>query len=151
VSSRALDNNGRSEDETVLDYFTTALLALLPCLHGCDRTDLDVGVIGLGAGVTTGIRGAAEDIRRVRVVEISTTVLKTVTLFDESDYDLDSNRKIEMIAADGFTYLARPQERLDLLISGPSVPWVVGMENLFTPEYYRLARRSLSDDDISVE
>jgi len=147
----ALLNNGRSEGDSVGDYSTMALAAALPYLHAPDRRELDVAVIGLGSGITAGLLGRAEDVSRVTVVEISPTLIEAARWFSEANHDLLGNPRVRVVPMDGFKYFARLDRPVDVIVSEPSVPWVAGVENLFTPEYYRLARAALSDDGVFMQ
>jgi len=151
VSSKAMINNGRSEGDTVLDYSTMILSGVLPYLYGPDRPDLEVALIGLGSGVTSGILGRAEEVQRVRIVEIAPTLIEAAAVFEDLNFQLSSNEKIEMFTSDGFKYLARLEAPLDIIVSEPSVPWVVGVENLFTLEFHRLVYQSLKEDGVFMQ
>src|SRR5690606_30162435 len=79
---------------------------------------------------------------------ISSGVIEAAPLFDEGNFNLSQNPKSRLIEIDAFRYLARTEERFDIIASEPSNPWVVGVENLFTPEYYRLVSRVLDEDGV---
>jgi hypothetical protein len=49
---------------------------------------------------------------------------------------------------DARTLLAHTRERYGLIISEPSNPWIAGVNNLFTVDFYRLARKRLTDDGV---
>jgi spermidine synthase len=55
---------------------------------------------------------------------------------------LDDER-VNLIVADGRNHLALTNRQYDVIISEPSNPWVSGMANLFTREFFELARRRL--------
>jgi len=47
------------------------------------------------------------------------------------------------MVADGRNHLALTSRQYDVIISGPSNPWISGMANLFTREYFDLAKKRL--------
>lgn len=131
--------NGKHDGDTLSDYSTITLAAMLPYFHAADRTDLRAAVVGLGTGVTAGVLALAEDVEQVTAVELSATLVDSIALFESGNRGLPTNPKVKIVATDGFKYFSRPKERLDIVVSATSPPWVVGVENLFTPEYYELA------------
>ena len=147
----ALLNNGRSEGHSIEDFSTMVLPAVLPYLYAPDREDLEAGLVGLGMGVTAGLLGAGEQIAHTTVVEISPTLMDAAPYFDEVNFGLADNPRITVLPIDGFKYFARIEDGLDIVISIPSVLWVTGVENLFTPDYYRMVDRALRDDGIFMQ
>jgi spermidine synthase len=151
VTSRSLAINGNSDGDTLSDYSTNTLAGLLPYLYAPDREDLQATVVGLGTGLTAGTLGLAEDVAQVTVVEISSTLVESSPAFDEGNFGLSTNPKVEMLATDGFKYFNRVDDSLDIIVSATSPAWVVGVENLLTPEFYRLVHGALKDDGVFLQ
>src|SRR4030095_320202 len=59
--------------------------------------------------------------------------------------------RLRMIVDDARTYLRVNPTKYDLIISEPSQPWVPGVANLFTREFFALGRDRLQDDGILVQ
>jgi len=148
VHSRSLVINGQADGDSLEDLSTNTLAALLPYVHAPERSGLRATIVGLGTGTTAGILGSCEDITHVTAVEISATLVRASPLFDEVNLGLSRNPKVELVATDGFRYFRRIEQRVDIVVSATSQPWVVGVENLFTPEFYRLAHAALTDDGV---
>jgi spermidine synthase len=151
VTNKSLVINGKSDGDTVTDYPTITLAGLLPYFYAPGRQGLDVAVIGMGTGITAGVLGRAEDVARVTVVEIAATLVQSAPRFEDSNHALLANPKIEIVPIDGFKYFTKLQRRLDIVVSATSPPWVVGVENLFTPEFYTLARDALKQDGVFMQ
>ena len=49
---------------------------------------------------------------------------------------------------DGRNFLTQRRDRFDVIISQPSNPWITGVSNLFTREYFRDVRARLADDGV---
>lgn len=137
--------NGKSDGNTVADYSNMVLSGLLPYLYAHGQRDLKGVVIGLGTGMTTGAMAGAEDIASVTTLEISPGVIQALPYFDEGNFRASKNPKSRLIEIDAFRYFSRTNERFDVIASEPSNPWVVGVENLFTPEYYQLVTRVMNE------
>jgi spermidine synthase len=101
LHSRSLVINGKHDGDTLSDYSTITLAAMLPYFHAADRTDLRAAVVGLGTGVTAGVLGVAQDVEHVTAVEISSTLVDAISFFDPSNRGLPTNPKVEILAADG--------------------------------------------------
>ena len=56
-----------------------------------------------------------------------------------------------MIIDDARTYLRVTPERYDMIVSEPSHPWVPGVANLFTKEFFELGRDRLSESGVFVQ
>lgn len=148
VVARSIAVNHKTDGSTLHDYSNMVLSGTIPYFYAPGRGDLRALVVGLGTGMTSGVAGAARDIGKVVTVEISPSVLQALPLFDRHTFFLSRNPKSALVQADAFRYLARGGEEFDLIISEPSNPWVAGIENLFTPEYYTLVRRRLAADGV---
>jgi spermidine synthase len=136
----SLQINGKTEASTGGDLPTQILAAHLPLLVHPGPADLLV--VGLASGITL---GAAEThaVRSIRVVEIAPAVVRAARLFDgENRHALDDPRATITID-DARSWLLARSDSFDVITSQPSNPWVAGVSNLFTVEFYRLARRHL--------
>jgi spermidine synthase len=136
----SLQINGKTEASTGGDMTTQLLAAHLPLL--LHPRPEDVLVIGLASGVTL---GAAEKhpVRRVRVLEIAPGVVEAARLFAAHNGDALADPRVEVVVDDARSRLVVSPETYDVISSQPSNPWVAGVSNLFTVEFYRLARSRL--------
>jgi len=147
-----LKNNGKVEGSAPIDparpsaadMMTQVLLAKAPlAIHGAAR---EVLVIGLGSGVTAGAAVAFPE-ARVRVVEIEAEVVEAVRrgFFDDANDRVLSNPRVAVDVDDARRWLlARPERRqFDVIVSQPAEPWLTGVANLFTQEFFELGARAL--------
>lgn len=151
VTSRALVINGNPDGDTLSDYSTNTLAALLPYLHAPARSGLEATVVGLGTGMTTGTLALAEDVARVTAVEISATLVSAMPAFAAANHGIAARPDVTIVAADGFKHFSRANPPQDIVVSATSPAWVVGVENLLTPEFYALARGALKDDGVFLQ
>lgn len=136
----SLQINGKTEASTGGDLSTQLLAAHLPLL--LHAAPADVLIVGLASGITL---GAAErhPVRGIQVIEIAPAVREAARRFDDwNGRALDDPRAGIVIDDARSRLLVRPQ-RFDVIASQPSNPWVAGVSNLFTVEFYRLARSRL--------
>jgi len=58
---------------------------------------------------------------------------------------------MRLIIDDARTYLRVTPKRFDIIVSEPSHPWVPGVANLFTEEFFQLGRDRLADEGVFVQ
>ena len=114
--------------------------------------DLSTAVIGFGLGVSAGALGKLKDVKDVSVLEISKEVIKGVKKTTGTfNFNVFSNPKVDIMATDGFRYFARHKKKFDIIVSSPSNTWLVGVENLFSKEFYQIAKSSLNQGGVLVQ
>ncbi len=130
------------------DAATQLMLGHLPLLlhQGAE----DVLVIGLGSGMTL---GAVEryPVQGVDVVEIEAAVVEASEYFQEFTGDVLHDPRVNLIVADGRNHLALTRRSYDVIISEPSNPWISGMANLFTQEFFELANARLRPEGVMCQ
>jgi len=142
---RFLVINGKPDASTASDMPTQELLAHVPMLlHPNPRK---VMVIGLASGVTLGSAGLYNP-ETLDCAEISPTVVEACRYFDRWNYQILDNPAVNVIVTDGRNHLALTDRKYDVIISEPPNPWVAGVSDLFTLEFYRNCRRRLNDGGI---
>ena len=136
----SLQINGKTEASTGGDMSTQLLSAHLPLLlHAAPD---DVLIVGLASGITL---GAAErhDVRAIQVIEIAPAVREAARWFDDWSGSALEDARVQVVFDDARSRLLVTPRRFDVIASQPSNPWVAGVSNLFTVEFYRLARARL--------
>lgn len=144
---KSLVINNKADGSTALSDSTTQLLAgHLPMLLAPDPRD--VLVIGWGTGMTVGAVTRYESVRRIDAVEISDAVLGAERVFADVNGDARGDQRVNLIQQDGRNFLLMTDQKYDVIISEPSNPWVAGMANLFTREYYETCREHLAEGGV---
>jgi spermidine synthase len=136
--------NGKVDASTG-DTPTQLLVGYLPML--LDPGAKRVLVIGMGSGMTAKAV-AAFPVEQLEVAEIEPAVIEGARFFAEKNGHVHEDPRVRFIHADGRNYLLAARERYDVIISEPSNPWIAGVGNLFTREFYQLARDKLSADGV---
>ncbi len=146
---RVILNNGKPDGSTVVDYTTTAMLALVPALLTDDASRSFV--IGFGTGITVGELAALEESREVVVAEISPGVLEAAPLFDFANLQASQSPKVRLVRRDAFRALLRGTEKFGVIVSEPSNPWVTGVEMLYSREFLETARDRLTPGGVYAQ
>ena len=125
------------------------MLAHIPALLA---KSLDhVCVIGFGTGTTIGNLSQYPEAKRIDVAEISSSLIKNSRLFDKYNGGVSQIPKVHFNEMDAFRFLEGTSHSFDLIVSEPSNPWVAGIENLYSREFYEIAKRKMSPDGLFVQ
>lgn len=144
---RILYVDGKPDASSVKDLPTQILLAQVPCLlHPAPRRGL---VIGLASGVTLGSAARHASFERLDCAEIAPAMVEACRTFAAVNGDVLADPRVRIIAEDGRNHLALTSEQYDVIISEPSNPWIAGIADLFTLEFFRTCRDRLADGGIA--
>lgn len=141
--------NGKSDSSTYFDRETLRLAAHIPALLA--ERPRRAFVIGLGTGITSAELALHPQIESVTVAEIAPAVVDFLPLFAEANRNLQANDKITIQVGDALRILRRSDERWDIITSEPSNPWVNGVDQLFSRDFYRLVKSRLNDGGVFLQ
>lgn len=147
IKRKSLILNGVNMSANHMDsqkYMT--LLSYIPLL--LTENPKDVLVICFGTGLTSGAAGVYPGIDSVDAVDISPGVFRSAKLFSDTNYDAVNNPKVNKIVQDGRNHLLTTSKAYDVITAEPPPPTNAGAVNLYTHEYYELAKRSLKPGGI---
>jgi spermidine synthase len=128
---------GSGEEDVVTQRFIAHVPMLL---HPVPRRVL---VIGWGAGATAA-SAALYPLETLECVEIEPAVFEAASYFAELNEALRNDDRFRMAFRDGRNHLLRDREPWDVIVSEPSNPWISGVSNLFTREFYEVVLGSLA-------
>ena len=118
---------------------------VLPFLMHPDPKELLV--ICFGSGTTFGTLSQF-DVERVDNVDIAKTVIKGAPFFKSENRDVLNNPVSNIIIDDGRSYLEVTEKKYDVITEEPMHPSLAGVVNLYTTEYYELAKEHLKPGGI---
>ncbi|MBV8866759.1 MAG: fused MFS/spermidine synthase [Acidobacteriaceae bacterium] len=99
-------------------------------------------VIGLGTGITAGALLAYPGLERRVCAELLPAVAQSAPLF-RGNFGAASNPRIDLRLRDGRRELLQSSERYDLITLEPPPPSAAGVVNLYSSDFYQLARARL--------
>jgi len=140
--------NGRTNASDTEDMPTQIMLGEFAMLLA-PKID-DVFMIGFATGVTAG-SVLQSPVTSVECVEIEPAAIASSQYFEHVNNRPLSDPRLRMIVDDARTYLRVNPKNYDVIISEPSHPWVPGVANLFTREFFTLGRQRLRPDGIFVQ
>jgi spermidine synthase len=106
-------------------------------------------VIGLGGGVTPG--AVAAHTTTVDVVELASSVVAAARFFSHVNGNLLERPHVRLRVDDGRNYLLMTPRRYDVVTADIIQPVHAGAGNLYSREYFTLARRVLSDGGLMMQ
>jgi spermidine synthase len=103
----------------------------------------------MGGGFSLGSILAYDEVESADVVEIDPMVVEACrTVLAENNHHALNDTRTRVVIADGRNFVFSTDEKYDVIISEPPNIWVSGVSNLFTEEFYRIARSHLEEDGI---
>jgi spermidine synthase len=143
-----LMNSGKTDATSHSGRLTQALSSQIPLLFHSNTEK--VMVIGLASGMTAG-EALLYPIKQLDVVEINDQVIKAAGLFSQWNYNCLTNPRTHIIEQDGRNHLELTREKYDVIISVPSNPWMAGLANLFSLDYFKTVKGRLNRNGIFVQ
>ncbi len=107
-------------------------------------------VIGLGTGMTAKALSAFP-VTEIDVLEIEPSMIKTATFFNEGNGNILEDPRVHVIQTDGRNYFLATRKRYDVISSEPSNPWIAGVGNLYTREFYEIIKSRLNENGIFAQ
>jgi len=141
-----LQTNGKVESSTHGDLDTQLLSGHLPLLFRPDAKN--ALVIGLGGAFSLGAVEQHQGLAEIDAIEIEPAVIEAAYLFSEFNNNALEDSRLNLIIADARNYLLASDKKYDVIASEPSNPWIKGMGNLFTKEFFELAKSRLKPGGI---
>jgi predicted membrane-bound spermidine synthase len=144
----SLKVNGKTDASTGADMMTQVLLGELPLMLKPGARD--ALLVGWGSGVTAGsiLRHPVE---RLDAVELVPAVVDASRFFARENGAALEDPRLALSVEDAKSFLARDGRRYDVIVSEPSNPWMAGVGDLFSVEFYRRARARLAPGGLMVQ
>lgn len=120
---------------------TQRMVGTLPLiLHQQPRTVL---LLGLASGVSAGSM-LRHPIERLDCVEIVHGMNVVADIYSKENYNCMNDPRFNLIEEDGRNYMLLTEKDYDVIVNHLSNAWVGGCVNLFTEEFFQLAREHLN-------
>lgn len=140
--------NGKADASTYYDMPTQVLLGQIPMmLHPNAKK---VFVVGFGSGTTIG-SVLTHPVEKVVCAEISKEVIDAAKFFDKENYNCTTDPRLQLVNEDAHTLLKLSKDKYDVIISEPSNPWIAGIGNLFSQEYFQKCLDKLDSSGVMVQ
>ena len=148
ITNYTLFNSGKKEANSHTSRLVQALTAHIPLMFHPDPEK--VMVLGLASGMTAG-ETLLYPVKQLDVLEINDQVIRAAGLFAPWNNNCLTNPKTRIILQDGRNHLELTREKYDAIISSPADPWMAGMANLFTLDYFKTVKGRLKGNGIFAQ
>ena len=134
--------NLSGKGEPSLDEYTQILLGAIPL--GLTPDAKRAAVIGMGSGMTSHVLLSSDTLLGVDTIEIEPAMVEAAQVYSPRVSLVFSASHGNIHYEDARTFFSTYNKTYDLIVSEPSNPWVSGVANLFSQEFYRLVKSHLS-------
>ncbi len=151
VRSMAINGRTNASDNFAVDgdMATQVMVGQLPLLVA-PRTERGL-IVGYASGVSVGSM-LQSPLGTLECVELEpATVRAAQKFFEHVNNRPTADPRLRLIIDDARTYLRVTPTEYDIIVSEPSHPWVPGVANLFTREFFELGRSRLRADGVFVQ
>lgn len=130
------------------DVTTHQLLGTLPS-HLVSAPTATALVIGYGSGTTSGAVISNPAILQLTIAELESAVFAADKFFRQSNgAPLQQAGRVRAITNDGRYVLLASRSAYDVIVCQPSDPWVTGSSELFTQDFWQLAKAHLKPNGV---
>lgn len=140
--------NGKTDASSREDLETQIMAGHLPLL--VHRNPKDVLVVGLASGISVG-SVATHPVESIKVVEIEAAIVPAARLFHEHNGAVLDDPRVSLSINDARNELQFNTATYDVIVSEPSNPWMTVASNLFTEDYFRIAKARLRSDGVFAQ
>lgn len=148
MTQMILKVNGKGDASSFTDLPTQILVGQLPMILKPDAKD--ALVVGLGSGVSVASvlthPGVTAD-----CVEISPAVVRAASQFEEANNWVLDDSRLRLYIEDARTFTAVTPRKYDVVASEPTNPWIAGVGNLFSVEFFQSVDRILKPGGLFVQ
>lgn len=145
TTQRTLIINGKADASSVADLNTQILLGQLPLMLYPNSGD--ALVIGLGSGITCG-SVLRHPVKSLDVVEIASEVVECNYFFKNENNNFMDDPRVKIHVDDAITQLKIAPKKYDYIISEPSNPWIAGISNLYSVEFFTICKARLKSNGV---
>lgn len=131
------------------DEVTMAMLGVMPLVFHSEPKN--IAFVGWGSGLSTHTLLGSKVPKHVDTIEIERTMYDAARLFGDRVRRAYEDPRSHLYLDDARKFFALLPGQYDAIVSEPSNPWVSGVANLFTKEFYALSNKALTDEGVFVQ
>jgi spermidine synthase len=145
--SLLIDGSHHASDLPSMAGYHRAIGLLATAVHPDPRRVL---VVGLGGGSTAGGASILPN-AATTVVELSPSVISAAPWFENINRGIFKNPNVTLRVGDARHHLKTTRDKFDVITADLLLPEWAGAANLYSADYYELARRTLAPRGIMVQ
>jgi spermidine synthase len=138
---------GKADASTLpADFYTQLFVGHLPVMFA--ESPRRAALIGYGSGMSAMSMLTHPEVESLDIIEIEQAVMNASPYFESINLDPLKDSRTHLVLDDARVYLTHSGKTYDVITSEPSNPWMAGISNLFTADFYRIVRERLSPDGV---
>jgi len=138
---------GKADASTLpADFYTQLFVGHLPVMFA--ENPRRAALIGYGSGMSAMSMLTHPEVESLDIIEIERAVMNASPYFESINLDPLKDPRAHLVLDDARVYLTHSGKTYDVITSEPSNPWMAGISNLFTADFYRIVRSRLSPDGV---
>lgn len=134
---------GKTDKQTM--YLTGYLPGLL------HKGPKSVAVVGLGSGLTLQALANVPGVEKIECAELEPAVVQAGYYWKGFNGAVLDDPRVKMHLTDGRTFILGSPQKYDIIASEPSNPWIAGIGNLFTRDFYETCRNRLNPGGVMCQ
>ncbi len=107
-------------------------------------------VVGMGGGATAGAASVMPG-TTTQLVELSPSVIAAGAWFKSANHNVLENPQVNFRVDDGRNFLLTTTKKFDVITADLILPHLAGAGNLYSRDYFELAKRSLTPTGVMVQ
>ncbi len=108
-------------------------------------------IVGFGTGVSTHSMLGDKRLAEVTTVEIEPAVVEAASFLSAQNSRAYTDPRSKVVINDAKSFMKLDKRQWDVIVSEPSNPWVGGVSNLFSKEFYGTVKKKLKPDGVFVQ
>lgn len=108
-------------------------------------------VIGLGSGMTLEALSHLPSLETIECAELEPAMLEANRFWSGYNGHVLDDPRVQVRLADGRTMLQSTSQPYDVIVSEPSNPWIAGVGDLYTRDFFSICRDRLTDDGVMIQ
>lgn len=142
-----IDGMHHASDGDEMAGYHRAIGALAVALHPDPKQIL---IVGMGGGTTGGGASILPN-AQTTLVELSPSVVEAGSWFERINRGILKNPNVTFKVADGRQFLKTTPKKFDVITADLMLPHLAGAANLYSADYFQIARKALAPGGIMVQ
>jgi|GEM_PF-5385457 len=154
-ASLSIATNGKVDgaisltEKPLADEYTMVITGILASMFHANPAQ--AMIVGFGTGVSTHSMLGDRRLAEVTTVEIEPAVVDAASFLSAQNSRAYTDPRSKIVFNDAKSFMKLDKRQWDIIVSEPSNPWVGGVANLFSKEFYGSVKKKLKPDGVFIQ
>lgn len=149
VTNGKVDGSISLTEQPTADEYTMVITGVLASIYHANPAQ--AMIVGFGTGVSTHSMLGDRRLAEVTTVEIEPAVVDAASFLSAQNIRAYTDPRSKVVYNDAKSFMKLDKRQWDIVVSEPSNPWVGGVANLFSKEFYGSVKKKLKPDGVFVQ